>query len=61
MTLKMQRHISIDPGTYYFAVGSNSHDALNNILASQGKTTADGMTADGNASLFILLELGWRC
>lgn len=41
----------VDPGTYYFAVGSNSHDALNNILASQGKTTADGMTADGNASL----------
>ncbi|WP_455616475.1 glycoside hydrolase family 3 C-terminal domain-containing protein [Eisenbergiella sp.] len=39
----------VDPGEYYFAVGEDSHDALNNILAAQGKTTADGMTADGNA------------
>lgn len=39
----------VDPGTYYFAVGDDSHDALNNILAALGKTTADGMTADGDA------------
>lgn len=39
----------VDAGTYYFAIGDDSHDALNNILAAQGKTTADGMTADGNA------------
>lgn len=39
----------VDPGTYYLAIGEDSHDALNNILAAQGKTTADGMTADGNA------------
>ncbi len=40
----------VDPGKYYFAIGDDSHDALNNILAAQGKTTADGMTADGDAS-----------
>ena len=41
----------VDPGDYYFAIGSDAHDALNNILAAQGKTTADGMTADGDSSL----------
>lgn len=39
----------VDPGEYYIAIGDDSHDALNNILAAQGKTTADGMTAEGNA------------
>lgn len=39
----------VDPGDYYFAIGEDSHDALNNILAAQGKTTADGMTAEGDA------------
>lgn len=39
----------VDPGDYYFAIGNDSHDALNNILAAQGKTIADGMTAEGNA------------
>ena len=39
-----------DDGKYYMALGDNSHDALNNILASQGKTTADGMDYNGNAS-----------
>lgn len=40
----------VDDGDYYFAIGDDSHDALNNILAAQGKTTADGMTANGDAS-----------
>ena len=40
----------VDPGDYYFAIGENAHDALNNILAARGKTTADGMTADGDAA-----------
>lgn len=40
----------VDAGTYYFAIGDDSHEALNNVLAAQGKTTADGMTADGNAA-----------
>jgi beta-glucosidase len=39
----------VDEGEYYFAIGEDAHDALNNILAAQGKTTADGMTEDGNA------------
>lgn len=40
----------VDPGTYYFALGSDAHEALNNVLAAQGKTVADGMTAEGDAS-----------
>lgn len=39
----------LSSGDYYFAIGDNSHDALNNILALQGYSTANGMTADGNA------------
>lgn len=36
---------------YYFAVGNGAHDALNNILALQGKTkAANGMTYDGKAA-----------
>ena len=26
----------VDPGTYYLAIGTDAHDALNNILAAQG-------------------------
>ena len=40
----------LDEGNYYFALGNGVHDALNNILAAQGKTTADGMDANGDAS-----------
>ncbi|MFV0535494.1 MAG: fibronectin type III-like domain-contianing protein, partial [Cumulibacter sp.] len=39
----------VDPGTYRFAIGDDVHDALNNVLAAEGFTTADGMTADGDA------------
>jgi beta-glucosidase len=39
----------VDAGDYYFAAGNNAHDALNNILAAKGKTTADGMDYDGKA------------
>ena len=41
----------LDPGTYYLAIGTDSHDALNNILAAQEKTVDDGMTEDGDESL----------
>lgn len=41
----------LDAGDYYFTVGSDAHDALNNVLAAKGYTTADGMDADGDASL----------
>ena len=40
----------LDSGEYFFAIGDDSHEALNNILAAQGKTKADGMTDDGNAA-----------
>lgn len=39
----------VDAGDYYFTAGKDAHDALNNILAAKGKTTADGMDSDGNA------------
>ncbi len=39
----------MDDGTYYFSVG-DSHTALNNVLAAQGFSSANGMTADGDAS-----------
>lgn len=40
----------LSAGDYYLAVGDNAHDALNNILAAKGKTTADGMDKDGDAA-----------
>ena len=39
----------LDEGTYYFTVGNGAHEALNNVLAAQGMTTGNGMTAEGNA------------
>lgn len=44
----------VDDGDYYFAVGKNSHNALNNILAKKGKTIADGMDENGDASLVAI-------
>ena len=41
----------LSAGDYYFAIGNGSHEALNNILAAKGYTTADGMTEEGDASL----------
>ncbi|MGL5260578.1 MAG: glycoside hydrolase family 3 C-terminal domain-containing protein [Lachnospiraceae bacterium] len=41
----------LDPGTYYIAIGDNAHDALNNVLAAQGKTIENGMTDDGNPKM----------
>ena len=46
----------LDPGTYYVTAGRNAHDAVNNILAAKGFTTANGMTADGNAKLAASFE-----
>ena len=42
-------YIMENSDNYYFAVGNGAHDALNNILAAQGKTVADGMDYDGKA------------
>lgn len=41
----------LDAGTYYVTAGRDAHDAVNNVLAAKGYTTADGMTANGNADL----------
>lgn len=41
----------MDAGDYYLALGNGAHDALNNILAAQGYTPADGMDDTGNAAL----------
>lgn len=43
-----------EAGDYYLAAGKNAHEALNHVLAAKGKTTADGMTADGNADFTYL-------
>lgn len=50
----------LDAGTYYVTAAPNAHDAVNNILAAKGKTTADGMTANGDAAFvseYIVAEL----
>ncbi len=41
----------MDAGDYYFTAATDSHDAVNNVLAAKGYTTADGMDASGNATL----------
>ena len=40
-----------EEGIYYFTAATDSHDAVNNILAAKGYTVADGMDAEGNADL----------
>ena len=39
-----------DAGTYYISLGESAHDALNNVFATQGKTTKDGLDKNGDAS-----------
>lgn len=46
-----------DGGRYYFTVGKDAHDALNNVLAAKGKTMADGMDASGVATLVKSFDL----
>ena len=40
----------LSDGDYYLAIGEDSHDALNNVLAAQGYAASNGMTADGDAA-----------
>lgn len=47
----------LEKGDYYLAVGKNAHDALNNILASKGKNTNDGMDYNGNADFAYLRKV----
>ncbi len=54
----------LEKGDYYFATGSDVHDALNNMLALQGYTASDGMvdslgaSADGNSALAARKSVG---
>ncbi|WP_159795207.1 glycoside hydrolase family 3 protein [Puerhibacterium puerhi] len=48
----------VDAGDYYLAAGTDAHTALNNILAAKGKTTADGMDADGDAGFAHQVTVG---
>ncbi len=41
----------LDAGTYYVTAGRDAHDAVNNVLAAKGYTTADGMDAEGNTAM----------
>jgi beta-glucosidase len=45
----------LEEGEYYLTAGKNAHDAVNNILAAKGYTTADGMDAKGEAGLAALV------
>ncbi len=42
---------TLDPGDYYLSVGTNAHDALNNILAKKGKHKENGMDYEGKEEL----------
>lgn len=53
-----------DPGDYYFAIGNDSHDALNNILAKKEGTRvtgklvgADGSIVEGNPNNAVSVVL----
>ncbi len=46
----------LDPGTYYFACGNGSHEAINNILAAKGYTTSHGMDAEGDTDQVVSYE-----
>ena len=41
----------LDAGDYYFTAAAGAHEAVNNILATQGKTVADGMDAAGSKAV----------
>ena len=46
----------LDAGDYYFTAANGSHEAVNNFLAAQGKTVADGMDAEATGTCKI-----WNC
>ena len=50
-----------DEGDYYFAIGNNAHDALNNVLAKRGATglyDENGVTVTGNSDKAVEINLG---
>lgn len=47
----------MDAGSYYFTAAAGAHEAVNNILAAQGKTVADGMDAEATGSALVWNEI----
>ena len=47
----------IEAGDYYFTAATDSHNAVNNILAAKNYTVADGMDAEGNAELTYMFHM----
>lgn len=48
----------VEAGDYFFSVGYNVHDALNNVLAKQNRKISDGMTSAGNVDLAVKYTVG---
>ena len=50
----------LESGKYYLALGSDAHDALNNILAGKAKdgvtVNSSAMTAEGNTAFVTMIE-----
>lgn len=46
----------LEEGKYYFTAASDAHEAINNILSLKGKTTANGMTENGDKSFVYTYE-----
>ena len=40
-----------DAGDYYFAIGNDSHDALNNVLAARGDVSVEGKLVDPQGAI----------
>lgn len=49
----------LSEGNYYLAIGNDAHDAINNILAAQGYTAENGMTAAGDPSRVFQFSMGF--
>lgn len=47
----------LDAGDYYFTAAAGAHEAVNNILAAQGKTVADGMDAEAKGTAMVWNEI----
>lgn len=54
---KVENTYILQSGDYIFTAATDAHDAVNNILAKNGKTTADGMTENGNTDLTQTVSL----
>ncbi len=55
---KVAKTYIVTEGNYLFTAAKDSHEAANNFLAKAGKTTADGMTENGDAKLVKSFHLG---